>query len=267
MGRFHRNRSHSGRPSTLSCSPWQKGHWHSGTLGDLAESGNAASYQHVPCLQPLVAHAKLSWKPSRTRSGGWRVVLEWWSRLLEALGLPKGPCALHVFLMYLHIVISVWTKRALVMLYLVWRCLLLRRLVASLLLMMTKTSKMSFFSVPPPRCPIPEMHENVWLWNAEDELLHRHQVLQRWPVQHLWWISMMAPRGRRALKSSRSSTTHVGSRWMKVHFQWRQTCIVKNWTNKTIEKRSLWCLWMHCDCLGMVLVKFRNPWVWFGLIC
>lgn len=119
----------------------------------------------------------------------------------------------------------------------------------------------------PPRCPIPEMHENVWLRNAEDELLHRHQVLQRWPVQHLWWISMMAPRGRRALKSSRSSTTHVGSRWMKVHFQWGQTCIVKNWTNKTIEKRSLWCLWMHCDCLGMVLVKFRNSWVWFGLIC
>lgn len=62
----------------------------------------------------------------------------------------------------------------------------------------------------------------------------------------------MAPREHCALKSSRSSATHLGSRWMKVHFQWRQTCIVKNWTNKTIEKRAFRCLWMHCYCLRIV---------------
>lgn len=123
----------------------------------------------------------------------------------------------------------------------------------------TKTSKFSFVFFSDRSCPIPEMHENVWLWNAEDELLHQHQVLQRRPVQHLRRLSMMAPptRGRRALKCSRSwaAPTHVGVWWMKLHFKWRQNFqLLKRLTNKTILKIVFWYLWMYHCCLGTVYI-------------
>lgn len=161
-------------------------------------------------------------------------------------------CTSCVF-MYLHIVTSVWTIRALVMLYLVWRCLFLWRLVASSLLTMTKTSKTFDLLLCSPQdaqyqkcmkmsdCEMLKMNSYINIKCCSDDLCNTFDESAWWPPgDAVHWSPVVAPQ-----------PTWAADEWRST-FNEDKPALSKNWTNKTIEKRSLWCLWMHCDCLGMV---------------
>lgn len=86
-----------------------------------------------------------------------------------------------------------------------------------------------------------KMNSYINIKCCSDDLCNTFDESAWWPPgDAVHWSPVVAPQ-----------PTWAADEWRST-FNEDNPALSKNWTNKTIEKRSLWCLWMHFDCLGMV---------------